>query len=72
MMGVCVRIWSRADGDDGDGDGDRDGDGTGFSTGPKLPPESPAISDRKLESWKYLGAFEVAPKFSTDFRLSRR
>jgi len=25
-----------------------------------------------LESWKYPGAFKVAPKFSTGFRLSRR
>ena len=31
-MGVCVRIWSGADGDDGeddDGDGDGVGDGVG-------------------------------------------
>jgi len=32
-VGVCVRIWARADGDDGDGDDgngdDRGGDGVG-------------------------------------------
>ena len=32
-MGVCVRIWAGADGDDGDGDDgdgdDHDGDGVG-------------------------------------------
>jgi hypothetical protein len=28
IVGVCVRIWAGADGDDGDGD-DGDGDGVG-------------------------------------------
>ena len=39
-MGICVRIWAGADGDDGDGadgdgdDGDgNDGDGDGVSNG---------------------------------------
>jgi len=34
-VGVCVRIWARADGDDGDGDdGDGDdGDGDGIGDG---------------------------------------
>jgi len=29
ILGVCVRIWSGADGHDGDDDGDGDGDGDG-------------------------------------------
>ena len=39
-MGVCLRIWAGADGDDGDGDDgdgddgdDNDGDGDGVSDG---------------------------------------
>jgi len=32
-VGVSVRIWSRAKGDDGDGDGDGDGDDDGVSDG---------------------------------------